>query len=78
MDAAEDLPVASGVSPGYWPAATADPDDEMFIESAAQARADFLVTGDKGHLLVLKETAGIPIVAVSAFLRLLGGPHNPT
>jgi putative PIN family toxin of toxin-antitoxin system len=60
------------------PASTADPDDEMFIECAAQARADYLVTGDKGHLLVLKEAAGIPIVAVSDFLRLIGVPENPT
>ena len=60
------------------PAATADPDDEMFIECAAQARADYLVTGDKGHLLVLKHAAGIPIVAVSDFLPLIGVPENPT
>lgn len=60
------------------PAATADPDDEMFIECAAEAQADYLVTGDKGHLLVLKETAGIPILAVSDFLRLIGVPENPT
>jgi putative PIN family toxin of toxin-antitoxin system len=59
------------------PASTADPDDEMFIECAAQARADYLVTGDKGHLLVLKAAAGIPIVAVSDFLRLIGVPENP-
>ncbi len=60
------------------PAATVDPDDEMFIECAAQARADYLVTGDKGHLLVLKHAAGIQIVAVSDFLPLIGAPENPT
>lgn len=60
------------------PAATADPDDEMFIECAAQARADYLVTGDKGHLLALKQAAGISIVAVSDFLRLIGVPENPS
>ena len=60
------------------PASTADPDDEMFIECAAEAQAGYLVTGDKAHLLALKEAVGIPIVAVSDFLRLLGVPENPT
>lgn len=60
------------------PAATADPDDEMFVQCAAAARADYLVTGDKGHLLALKEVDGIPVVTVSDFLRLLGVPENPT
>jgi hypothetical protein len=35
------------------------------------------VTGDKGHLLRLKQAAGIPIIAASDFLRLLGVPENP-
>ena len=54
------------------PAATADPDDEMFVECAVAAKADYLVTGDKGHLLVLKHAGGIPIVTAAEFLRLLG------
>ena len=64
--------------PAPRPATTADPDDEMFIECAAEAQADYLVTGDKGHLLALKQVAGISIVAVSDFLRLIGLPENPT
>jgi PIN domain len=64
--------------PAPRPASTADPDDEMFIECAAEAQADYVVTGDKGHLLALKQAAGIPIVAVSDFLRLIGVPENPT
>ena len=64
--------------PTPLPASTADPDDEMFIECAVAARADYLVTGDKGHLLVLKAVAGIPIVAASDFLRLIGVPENPS
>ena len=43
----------------------------MFIESAVAAHVDYLVTGDKGHLLSLKEAGGIPIVSVSDFLSLL-------
>jgi putative PIN family toxin of toxin-antitoxin system len=57
--------------PDPLPAHTADPDDEMFIECAVAASADYLVTGDKGHLLLLKEASGIPIVSASEFLRLL-------
>ena len=53
------------------PSHTADPDDEMFIECAVAAQANYLVTGDKGHLLLLKEAGGIRIVAVSDFLSLL-------
>jgi putative PIN family toxin of toxin-antitoxin system len=63
--------------PATLPAATADPDDEMFIECAVAARADYLVTGDKGHLLVLQQAAGIPVISASDFLRILGVPENP-
>ena len=58
-------------------AATSDPDDEMFIECAVAAKSDYLVTGDKSHLLSLKHTSGIPIVEASEFLRLLGTLENP-
>lgn len=63
--------------PDTLPPVTADPDDEMLIECAVSARANFLVTGDKEHLLKLKEVAGIPIVDVADFLRRLGMPENP-
>ena len=63
--------------PAPLPATTADPDDEMFIECAAAAQADYLVTGDKDHLLSLKQAAGMPIIAASDFLRVLGFPDNP-
>jgi putative PIN family toxin of toxin-antitoxin system len=63
--------------PGPIPACTSDPDDQMFIECAAVAHADYLVTGDKGHLLALKQAAGIRIISASDFLGLLGIPENP-
>ncbi len=65
------------VLPAPLPASTSDPDDEMFIECAVAAQADYLVTGDKGHLLHLKQARGISIVAASDFLRVLGVPENP-
>lgn len=55
-----------------------DPDDRMFLECAAAAKADYLVTGDKSHLLPLKTVGDVQIVAVSDFLKLLGVPENPS
>lgn len=49
--------------------ATADPDDEMILECALAAEADFIVSGDKKHLLVLRQFQGIPIVSPAEFLR---------
>jgi putative PIN family toxin of toxin-antitoxin system len=51
--------------------ATADPDDEMILECALAAEANFIVTGDKRHLLVLREFRAIPIVSPADFLRRL-------
>ena len=53
--------------------ATADPDDEMILECALAAEADFIVSGDKKHLLVLRQYQGIPIVSPAEFLRQLAG-----
>lgn len=41
--------------PAPLPPSTADPDDEMFIECAVAARADYLVTGDRAHLLASQQ-----------------------
>ena len=56
---------------------TSDPDDEMFIECAVAAGADFIVTGDKAHLLRLQRVENIPVIRVSSFLGELGVPENP-
>ncbi len=53
--------------------ATPDPDDEMILECALAAEADFIVSGDKKHLLVLRQYQGIPIVSPAEFLRQLAG-----
>jgi len=58
-------------------ASTVDPDDEVFIECAVAGQADYMVAGDKGHLLSLKEAGGVPIVSASDFLGILGAPENP-
>ncbi len=51
--------------------ATADPDDEMILECALAAEANFIVSGDKKHLLPLRQFRGIPIVSPADFLRRL-------
>ncbi len=52
--------------------ATIDPDDEMILECALAAEADFIVSGDKKHLLPLGAFEGILIIGPSEFLRRLG------
>jgi len=47
-------------------------------EDEAAAKADYLVTGDKGRLLLIEQAAGVPIIAASDFLRALRLPENPT
>lgn len=51
--------------------ATPDPDDEMILECALAAEADYIVSGDKKHLLPLRRFRGIPIVSPADFLRRL-------
>ena len=51
--------------------ATPDPDDEMVLECALAVEADFIVSGDKKHLLALRQFQGIPIVSPAEFLRRL-------
>ena len=50
---------------------TPDPGDEMILECALAAEADFIVSGDKKHLLALRQFKGIPIVNPMEFLRRL-------
>jgi putative PIN family toxin of toxin-antitoxin system len=51
--------------------ATPDPDDEMVLECALTAEADFIVSGDKKHLLPLRQFRGIAIISPADFLRRL-------
>lgn len=53
------------------PAATPDPGDEMVLECALAAEADYIVSGDKKHLLPLRQFREIPIVSPSDCLRRL-------
>ena len=51
--------------------ATPDPGDEMILECALAAEADFIVSGDKKHLLALRQYQDIPILSPAEFLRRL-------
>jgi len=45
--------------------------DNRFLECAVEGKADFIVSGDKRHLLPVKEFRGIRIITVGAFLDLI-------
>ena len=51
--------------------ATPDPDDEMILECALAGEADYIVTGDKKHLLPLREYRGVQIINAAEFLQLV-------
>jgi predicted nucleic acid-binding protein len=50
----------------------------MFLECADAAKADYLVTGDRSHILPLNRIGSTVILSVSDFLKELGVPDNPT
>jgi putative PIN family toxin of toxin-antitoxin system len=50
---------------------SSDPDDNVFLETAVDGKADLLITGDKADLLSLKSIEGIAIVSArEAVIRL--------
>lgn len=59
-----DLPKLAGAVP-------LDPKDDVIVATAVKAQADYLVTGDRRHLLSLGEYEGIRIVTPRQLLELL-------
>lgn len=51
-----------------------DPDDNYLLSLAIDAQADYLITGDKNHLLALSPYRGIGIIRLQAFLDILAEP----
>jgi len=47
-------------------------DDNRILECALESKADYIISGDKRHILPLKELEGIKIVSVSEFLEIRG------
>lgn len=64
---------ATYVQPLSPPAVTGDPEDDYVLATATVARADYLVTGDKG-LLALGHHGGSRIVSPQEFSALLDQP----
>jgi predicted nucleic acid-binding protein len=48
-----------------------DPKDDPIIATAVAAKADYLVTGDRAHLLPIGQYEGIRIVSPRKFLDVL-------
>jgi len=48
-----------------------DPNDNHIIAAAMVGTADFIVSGDKQHLLSLQEVAGIPIITARQAMERL-------
>lgn len=48
-----------------------DPSDNKFLECAVEAKADYIITGDK-HLKKINIFEGIHIVTIEKFLTILG------
>jgi putative PIN family toxin of toxin-antitoxin system len=51
-----------------------DESDNRVLECAIEAKAEFIVSGDRRHLLSLKQYDGIRIVSAAVFLRRIGKP----
>ena len=49
-----------------------DPKDDPIIAAAVAANAEYLVTGDRAHLLPIGEYQGIRIISPREFLEILG------
>ena len=48
-----------------------DPADNIILEAALATKADFIVTGDRRHILPIKKFRGIKIVTVAEFLKMI-------
>jgi putative PIN family toxin of toxin-antitoxin system len=66
-----DTVVVAGTMRGLQP----DPKDDMLLECAIAAGATHLVTGDKRHLLPLKEFRGVKIVRPAELVALVESPQ---
>jgi putative PIN family toxin of toxin-antitoxin system len=60
------------VSPRVGVTASTDPEDNLILGTAVAGSADLLVTGDKRHLLPLKQFEGVAILTAVEALAILG------
>ena len=50
---------------------TGDPDDDLILACAIEAGVDAVVSGDRRHLLPVKEHQGVRVIAPQALLAEL-------
>ncbi|MBE2199012.1 MAG: putative toxin-antitoxin system toxin component, PIN family [Anaerolinea sp.] len=62
---------ATLVEPTEKIAVSTDETDNRYLECAVDGQADYLVTGDKKHLLLIGAYQGIRIIAPAVFLALI-------
>jgi hypothetical protein len=55
----------------------ADPTDEIYLSTALAGAAPWVVTGDRRHLLPLRQFGGVRIVAPASFLEELDALRQP-
>ncbi len=48
-----------------------DPDDNKFLEAAVEGEAEYIVSQDKKHLLIIKKFRNIKIISPEQFLKLV-------
>jgi putative PIN family toxin of toxin-antitoxin system len=46
-----------------------DPEDDMLLECCLEAKADFLITGDKDLLAIDKPPSGLKILSPNKFIK---------
>jgi putative PIN family toxin of toxin-antitoxin system len=64
------------VTSRYIPLIKNDDTDNRIIECAVEGNAQYIVSGDKRHLLPLKEYKGIKILTPDEFLKLIYESDN--
>jgi uncharacterized protein len=64
---------ATLVKPDYIPDYSPDPDDNLILAIALEAKADFLVSLDTADVVKLKKVHGVKVVRPKQFLEQLEG-----
>lgn len=57
--------------PDAFPAISGDSEDDIVLACAATGQADYLVSGDKRHLLPIGSYGAVRIISPAEFLRVL-------
>lgn len=52
-----------------------DPDDNMILEIVLETKIDYIISGDKKHLLSLKKFERVPIISAKEFLDIFYGKN---